>query len=51
MQAYDIKLTETGEITPYLWVHPGEERYGNIMSVQLAKKWFCQSIALRSLRN
>jgi len=23
---YMIKLTETREITPYLWVHPGEER-------------------------
>jgi hypothetical protein len=21
-----IKLTESGEITPYLWVHPDEER-------------------------
>ena len=21
-----IKLTETHEITPYVWVHPGEER-------------------------
>jgi hypothetical protein len=22
-----IKLTETREITPYLWVHPDEERW------------------------
>jgi hypothetical protein len=23
-----IKLTETREITPYLWVHPDDERWG-----------------------
>jgi hypothetical protein len=29
-----IKLTETREIAPYVWVHPDEERYGTI-AVQL----------------
>jgi len=24
--AMDVKLTKTREITPYLWVHPDEER-------------------------
>jgi hypothetical protein len=26
-RAHMIKLTETREITPYLWVHPDEERW------------------------
>jgi hypothetical protein len=26
MPVHMIKLTETREITPYLWVHPDEER-------------------------
>ena len=27
-----IKLTETREITPYLWVHPDEERWARLLT-------------------
>jgi hypothetical protein len=31
-----IKLTETREITPYLWVYPDEERWASFLSPSLA---------------
>jgi hypothetical protein len=31
-----IKLTETREIKPYVWVHPNEERVGFSLSLSLS---------------
>jgi hypothetical protein len=53
--AYIIKLTETREITPYVWVHPDDERCGRwavaplLRRVQIALKPASKTLGLHGI--